>query len=350
MERLFFTNACFEDELLHPQESVFLKIPSHPIYLQLHYLSCVVREEEEHPLLMFPPDDEYRKWLEMKFSYQLCKLSLQKEVELSSWGFSASLASWANEKKWIYAIPNGDVLKKVNGKDFSYHLGKPLPKSELLFSLQEALLWYKSFAGPKVLKSFYGASGRGHLLLLGDHEEEKIAAFIQRSGPVLGEPWVERVLDFSSQWHIDKETKEAKYIGATICKNSSRGTYRGSIVGPEEELFGLYQEAWQEHQAYAKEALMNMAQMGFFGAVGFDAMVYLDPVSSQYTVQPIVEINARRTMGWVALRIFHKLKVEQKIIVEYSLHKSGKENWLPKEVLMPGNKKLTLPGELTVSF
>ena len=172
---------------------------------------------------------------------------------------------------------------------------------------------------------------------------------MKRVGAVIGEPWVERVLDFSSQWHIDKNTKEYSYIGASVCKNSSRGIYRGSLVAPEEKLFASYKELWQEHLEHAKRALKKMASLGFFGNVGFDAMIYLHPSSDKKQLQPILEINARKTMGWVAVELFHKLQLEQETLFEYTLRKTGKENWLPQEIIIGKGKKLTLPGEFTVS-
>lgn len=352
MERLFFINPCFEEELVREGESVFSLIQSHPVYMQLHYLSSLVAKKGERALFMFPPQEGYVERLHKKLSNEYPVLHMQEadeKVEVSSWGASLSLAKWVEGRQGKYQMPYWDVVKQVNGKDFSYQLGPHLPGAELLKTASEALSWCQKVKGPKVLKSLYGASGRGHLILLHEREEEKIAFFMKRVGAVIGEPWVERLLDFSSQWYIEKQTKEYSYVGASICKNSSRGIYRGSLVAPEEVLFASYKDLWQEHLYHAKRALQKMAELGFFGNVGFDAMIYLHPCSQKKQLQPILEINARKTMGWVAVELFHKLKLQQETLFEYTLRKTGKENWLPEEILVGKGKKISLPGEFTVS-
>ena len=54
----------------------------------------------------------------------------------------------------------------------------------------------------------------------------------------------------------------------------------------------------EEHREFVTEVLEEIALMGYFGLVGFDAMVY-----GNHKLQPIVEINARKTMGLVALAV-----------------------------------------------
>ena len=69
-----------------------------------------------------------------------------------------------------------------------------------------------------------------------------------------------------------------------------------------------------------------MAQKGFFGPIGIDAMIYKKDNTNH--LHPIVEINARKTMGWVALNL-QKTYFPEKII-SMSYENGDKEtNLLP---------------------
>ena len=66
------------------------------------------------------------------------------------------------------------------------------------------------------------------------------------------------------------------------------------------------------HKEVATRALKKMAALGFFGNVGIDAMIWGNDI-----LHPIVEINARKTMGWIALQIAKRLFPNQTIQVSY---------------------------------
>jgi hypothetical protein len=106
-------------------------------------------------------------------------------------------------------------------------------------------------------------------------------------------------------------------------------------VGEEHTIFGPYFPYLKEHCSYALNTLKKMHKMGFFGNVGLDAMVYEKGI-----LQPIVEINARKTMGWVALQIQKRLFSNQTIQVSY-VPKKDLPPLLPQAVLdRSGKRKL----------
>jgi hypothetical protein len=114
---------------------------------------------------------------------------------------------------------------------------------------------------------------------------------------VIGEPWVERSLDFSSQWNIS-ETIEL--LGLTVFETSSKGVYEATLAG--DKLFGEYEWAAEKHVETAFPILEKIQKMGFKGSLGIDAFVYSGKL------HPIVEINARKTMSWAALQIHKNTK------------------------------------------
>lgn len=356
MENLLFINAFFEEEILGSSNSITNYLFKHSIYLQLHYLSCILAEERTSALLLFPPEEGYFE--------RLAKLGLtapnviylqdplKKQYNVSSWGPSLLLEKWAKEKNCFYKIPSFDLVKQVNGKDFSFALGDPLPFAKLLETEEEVLSWVRAVKGPKVLKTLYGSSGRGHLILYKEDEEKKALEFFQRekerSCCFVAEPWVERVLDFSSQWEVSLDGV-ISYLGATVCENSPRGIYRRSLVGPVGMLFREHKEFLQEHLEFAKKALEQMRGLGFFGPVGFDAMLYKDPKTGKNKLQPILEINARRTMGWAALKLYEKLNYEGIAFFSYELKKTGKMSYLP-HYASEEKKLISLPGQLVMDL
>ena len=353
MEQLLFVNPFFEEELFSSANSLTEYLSKHPVYLQLHYLSCLLAEKSA--LLLYSFEEGYLERIERLGiappSIVYLKDPLQKSYNISSWGPSLLLDDFAKKQSCFYKIPSWDLVKQVNGKDFSFSMGPKLPEAELLSSEEEIIRWYHAVRGPKVLKTLYGASGRGHCILYKENEEEIALQFFRRekarSFSVIAEPWVERVLDFSSQWYIEEEGL-ISYLGSTVCENSPRGIYRRSLVGPVDLLFKENQEFLEEHLIHAKKALEKMRGLGFFGPLGFDAMLYKHPQTKKLQMQPILEINARRTMGWAALRLYEKLKWDGLASFSYELKKTGRESFLPQYVYGEQKRVISLPGQLVM--
>jgi hypothetical protein len=88
--------------------------------------------------------------------------------------------------------------------------------------------------------------------------------------------------------------------------------------------------------------------LGFFGPVGFDAMLYNHPQTKKLRLHPIVEINARRTMGWAALKLYEKLKLDGLFSFSYELKKTEKKSFLPHYAMGDKKKKIQLPGQLVM--
>jgi len=107
---------------------------------------------------------------------------------------------------------------------------------------------------------------------------------------------VNREMDFSTQWVIDKEPI---YLGATVMENTKYGMYSQTLIGKEIPFL-------KEHLEMVKQPLKLLCEAGYVGNLGIDAMVY------DNTLHPIVEINLRKTMGWLALKLERSLSYEEK--------------------------------------
>lgn len=238
---------------------------------------------------------------------------------LETWGHSPYWKKWADQHGIPYSMPPWEVVRAVNSKEFSWNESPKLPRSALLKSREEVEKWMASFGERKVIKSCFGVSGRGHLHLPSPQLKEFLEREFSMGLPVIGEPWVERELDFSTQWFIHPD-KTIEFLGPTLCINNARGQYVETKVGKIEIPL------LEKHCEIARPILQKMAHKGFFGNVGIDAMIY-----GGGNLHPIVEINARKTMGWVALQLHHSTK--QTISVSYVASVKG-DNLLPCNIPM----------------
>ena len=253
--------------------------------------------------------------------------------QIESWGPSKAIADWAKKRGLLYEMPPWEVVKQVNSKAFSFAQTPPLPQAELLYAWNDLERWMGAVEGPKVLKSCFGLSGQGHLLL--PAAEEKIRQFtekeFQAERPVIAEPWVTRRLDFSTQWVLRKQG-EIEYVGSPVLQSDSLGRYAGNLIGEEEKIFGHYLPKLNQHKEIAQVVLKKMASLGFFGNVGFDSLIWGEDI-----LHAVVEINARKTMGWVALQIRKRLFPNQTIQVSYG-SANHSAPLLPQGVIKPNGE------------
>jgi len=269
--------------------------------------------------------------------------------ELESWGSSRIIADFAQKNEMTYQMPEWELVRQVNSKQFSFQCSPKLNGAALLHDETQAKEWIESFEGKKVLKTCYGVSGKGHLIM-GDSsfQWEKILTFLKNEWgkklPVIAEPWVNRVLDFSTQWQIKKEGN-VSYLGATLCKNDDRGQYLFNEIGDEQQLFKGHEHHLEEHLQIAKPILNKIAKMGFFGNVGIDAMLY--DVASQILLHPIVEINARKTMGWAALMFQKRHFPNSTVRFRYAPSSKG---FLPQAVIEKNGKIFSFHRNLLIDI
>jgi hypothetical protein len=279
---LHICNTFFESELESPIEKPLAAwMDSHKI----------VRKLQTLPL-------QYAAPVDLVLVSELMNAPL-KVGRIEDWGASRAIDAWAKERNIPYSMPDWETVRTVNSKIFSFSHSPKLPLASLLYNETEVLDWIERVPGRKVLKTPFGTAGRGHFHIPGIGN---LSAFLKRefakNYPIIGEPWVERILDFSTQW------KDSVLLGATVFENSEAGSYRSTLTGPAHEIFASYHWALVEHLAIAKPILEKVRKLGFFGNLGIDAFVYR--WEGKERLQPIVEINGRKTMSWAALQIQEK--------------------------------------------
>lgn len=353
---LHIANTQFEWELVQKKNALLEEgFGKSAIFLQLQFLPFLYADAEEGVAVTQKPTDSFFHVLE-SLGISFPRLHLLSETAfpyrcVESWGASPSVQKWAEEHGLHYEIPSWECVQKVNSKLFSFEKGPKLQNASLLYTQEQTVRWLHEQNGPKVFKTCFGVSGRGHHFVQSLTPETLL--FLQKEWkegrPVIAEPWVDRKLDFSTQWKISEE-KRIEYIGATLCKNNERGVYQSNSVGEETKLFGDYLPHLENHKKIAKDVLEEMADLGYFGNVGIDAMLYSD--SEALKLQPIVEINARKTMGWAALA-FQRRYFRNKILTLHYLSTKSEKNLLPESLIdqRPFSRSLEFrPESISVYF
>lgn len=233
---------------------------------------------------------------------------------LAPWGFSEAVVVYAKKRGMIVPSYAKEAVKTVASKLFCFEQGFHLKEARIIENAAELAAWCRDVKGPKVLKRFYGMTGRGHYIFEHDPQFDDF--------PVIAEPFVKRELDFSTQWFLEDEIH---FLGTTRLINNEAGGYLATRVG--EELPAAVEEAKVAHL----EILEKAHKIGFRGYCGIDAMIY-----EGGRLQPALEVNARRTMGQVALaastgrfEIFfsHKPQNEATPLLPF-LKKKQKQLWL----------------------
>ena len=193
-----------------------------------------------------------------------------------------------------------DVIK-VNGKNYSSQISagiNPYP-SYVVTEENQLMDIAKKFNFDFMLKEIMGVSGRGNLHIKSEKEFTSIFRYLSsqigkgKKLCMILEPFYHIKIDFSSQYLIHQDGSVER-ICIRYMKN--RGTkYYGSFGASQEFLNFL-----RERQYFEKieNALQHIYQDGYWGYVCIDSAVL-----QSGEIVPVIEINARMSMGLLSYQI-----------------------------------------------
>lgn len=287
MKTLHICNVNFEWELEN-RSSLSLKeaFMVHPNFLQLQFLPFLYAKEGDGVVVSHHPEN-----VPSHLKVHVFEETIDGYDALETWGYSKAIEKWT---PLPYRVPKH--LRDLASKTFAFTHSPNLPGAKILHHEREVKTWLQEGSYPKVVKTCYGFAGRGRWILQKAEDLPRAAYQEFPKGHLLiGEPWVNRTLDFSTQWMLDGEIT---FLGATIMENSEEGVYHKTHVGKKIPFL-------EDHIEIAKIPLKELFEKGYRGNVGIDAFIYDD------TLHPIVEINLRKTMGWLALELGRSLAYEK---------------------------------------
>lgn len=323
MSSIHIYNTFFERELETGQQKTLSEwMRSHPAILQLQFLPLLFAGQNDRILVSDLPEDP-----DPRLRLIDSPLEPGSIASISDWGPSSAIRHWAEKEGYSYPIPPTELLREINSKVFSYLYSPRLPGSALLETKRDVTSWIEKTPGPKVLKTAFGTAGNGHFHV---GQSRSLESFLrpqfEKGLAVIGEPWVERRLDFSTQW------ENGRLLGATVFENEPNGTYKATTAGPAERIFGPYLWALEAHLETARPLAEKIANNGYSGNLGIDAYIYK---SNGPRLQPIVEINGRKTMSWAALQFQQKKSPGKPLRLSYC---PSSEGLLPSSLVVKGKR------------
>jgi len=178
-----------------------------------------------------------------------------------------------------------------------------------------------------LVKSPYSSSGRGLIWLppakLAQSERQLLAGMLKKQRQVSIEKALDKQLDFSMQFEITAEGK-TQFRGFSIFQTNAKGAYEKSRLDSQERLEEqitsfIDKKLLFQAQKSLTEIIREMVAPYYTGIIGIDMLVY--KTGDFYRLHPCVEINMRKNMGYLAVRLAEKYlhpESQGKFIIEYN--------------------------------
>lgn len=231
--------------------------------------------------------------------------AVSEEDQLVPWGCSPSALVHDSRQTW----PTSGAVAKGHSKAFAAELALEwdlaVPGTRVLSSLAElpeALSSYSPSQG-WVAKRAWSVAGRGALRKRGPTLTESDRGWFRRAlqhGPVILQQWLDRSLDFSAVCELSR-AGETHVHGLTSMITTGT-TYVATVLEDPPQKRPRSSPDWRSAMnSTAHSVGAALHEIGYFGPFGVDGLATNDG-----RVYPLIEINARLTMGRVALELAKK--------------------------------------------
>lgn len=223
------------------------------------------------------------------------------------WTQSALAVGAKSEAQILNSIPF-DIIARVNSKLWSHQLEKELgcllPGAAIASTFAEleaavALCCLRP-SDKWVIKSPFGFAARERVLGRGPTLDQPQAVWSQRrfaaNETLIFQPWLEVVREYGVVLEIAPDGT-FEMLGISDLQTNGAGTGKGYMLGRPPASHRL-----TELESFARKVCERLFEEGYYGPVGMDALEHREGF------HPILEINARYTMGFVALAVERALK------------------------------------------
>lgn len=227
-------------------------------------------------------------------------------LELTPWGWTDEVRGWSSQVKALIHAPPQPAVRSANSRRFSFaceqEWGVALRNAAAVTAPADvpAIVDRVGVAGHRwVVKAEFSHAARERILGRGPTVDPATANWIrrriERDGVVFLEPWVDRIGEAGLQWTVPQQGPPV-LEGITPLLTDDYGRYCGSVFETDEPLERLWAHAVEIGRRLAE----RLQASGYFGPLGIDAMRYRD-VDGRERVRPLQDVNARWTMGRLAL-------------------------------------------------
>jgi len=178
-----------------------------------------------------------------------------------------------------------------------------------------------------LIKSPYSSSGRGLIWLppakLAQSERQLLAGMLKRQKQISIEKALDKLLDFSMQFEISAEGK-TQFLGYSIFQTNDKGAYEKSLLDSQERLEKqitsfIDKELLFQTQKIVTAMIQKIYAPYYRGTIGVDMLIY--NAGGSCRLHPCVEINMRKNMGYLAVRLTEKFlhpDSQGEFIIEYN--------------------------------
>ena len=214
-----------------------------------------------------------------------------------------------HEILWRLPVPSPAVVAAVHHRAFCLQiatdLGCALPGARMLDSLADLDRLLASPEAPPawVLKAPLSASGRSRYIernvppLQDPKARRTVERLFERHGPLLLEPWMDRVDDFGvSVLLTPAETRIVSFHRQLVDR---KGQFAGIELPKTFEKIELPQGERERLEEVVAGVTQALRRAGYLGPFGIDLWRYRRP-DGAVVLHPLGEINARMTFGLVA--------------------------------------------------
>jgi hypothetical protein len=255
--------------------------------------------------------------IERPWEESLIAAARSREVELVSgkeiartrgrlftpWGWSPSADRIGRTLEAVVDRPELEIVMSVNSKLWSFalerELGVAIPGSAVAATFEE-LAEAVAQASPHpqdkwVIKSAYGFAARDRVLGRGPVIDQPQARWarrrFERGEFLLFQPWLKVEREYGVVMEL-KEDGSSKIIGISDLQTNGAGTGTGYLLGRKVDA-----ERLRQLEYVARKVAHQLRVAGYYGPVGVDALEHSGGLL------PLLEINARYTMGFIALAV-----------------------------------------------
>jgi hypothetical protein len=255
-------------------------------------------------LLIQPPFDETLVEAADRRGVELVRFDEpgeQGDRDFTPWGWTTRTDAIGRSVGARVSHPDLQVIREVNSKLWSFaleqQLGVAIEGSAAASDFEElARAVANACPAPSdkwVIKSPFGFAARDRVLGRGPFMEHPQAAWVRRRfelGEILlFQPW----LKVSREYGIVMEVHPGgnyRIQGISDLQTNGAGTGTGYILGRSVE-----RRRMQQLEKTAEQVAIRLFEAGYYGPVGIDALEHSEGLL------PLLEINARYTMGFIAI-------------------------------------------------
>lgn len=237
-----------------------------------------------------------------------------EDADYVPWGWTPETMKERHHSSAGLPPPPLASVVQVQDRRFSHELEQQLGigsrDARIIPGFQDLEHSLARFQGDFVLKHPFGVAGRERVSGTSARplsvSQLGWCRQVLKRHPLILEPWLKRVQDFGVQWYLPQKGVP-RLLGVLPLLNHPNGTYKGHMLGvPNDQEFPFFRSLIET----GLKVLSAIQSVGYFGPVGMDAFTYLDENGgTQWRL--LVEINARWTMGMLALGAERTLAAEQ---------------------------------------